>query len=325
MKLAILDDYQRVALELADWSPVISRCSIDVLDHPLAVPDEAAAALQPYEILCTLRERMPIPRSLIERLPQLKYIQVTGKRYDTIDVAAAAERGILVSNTEIRAGGGGGVAELAWGLILATARHIAFEDRMMRQGRWQNSVGTTLKGKTLGIVGFGGIGRAVARIGLAFGMQVSAWSRSLTAEAAAAAGVTCVSLEELLSSSDVVSLHVVLGDSTRGLIGKREIALMKSTVVLVNTSRGPIVDESALLTALREKRIAGAGLDVFDVEPLPAHHPLRALDNAVLTPHLGYYTRELLSMYYQDAVEGIAAYLDGHPIRLVHPQSPRTE
>lgn len=324
MKLAILDDYQRVALELADWSSISNRCAIDVFDRPLEVPDEAATVLQPYDILCTLRERMPMPRSLIERLPRLRYLVVTGKRYDTIDVAAAAERGIVVSSTGIRARGGGGVVELVWGLILATVRHIAYEDRMMRQGRWQNTIGTTLKGRTLGIVGLGGIGRSVASIGLAFGMRVVAWGRNLTDEAAASSGVTRVELDELLSTSDVVSLHVVLSDSTRGLIGARELGLMKPAAVLINTSRGPIVNESALLGALQEKRIAGAGLDVYDIEPLPTDHPLRRLDNAVLTPHLGYYTRELLGMYYQDAAAAITAYLDGYPINLVHAQGPQT-
>ena len=188
MRVAVLDDYNRVALTLADWSAVLATCSVDVFDRPLAVPDEAAAALQDFDILCTLRERMPIPRSLIERLPRLKYIVVTGKRYDTIDVAAAAERGIPVSNTAIRQAGGGGVAELVWGLILATARHIPFEDRMMRQGRWQSRIGTTLKGKTLGLIGLGGIGKSVAGVGRAFGMNVVAWSRNLTAEAAEASG-----------------------------------------------------------------------------------------------------------------------------------------
>lgn len=264
---------------------------------------------------------MAIPRSLIERLPRLKLIAVTGKRYDTVDVAAATERGVAVTNTQIRQqGGGGGVAELVWGMILAAARHIAYEDRMMRRGGWQHTIGTTLRGKTLGILGLGGIGKSVAGIGQAFGMDVIAWSQNLMHESASTAGVRRVEKDELFRLSDVLTIHVVLSERTRHLVTARELGMMKTTALLINTARGPIIDEAALIAALQQRRIGGAGLDVYDVEPLPHDHPFRRLDNVVLTPHLGYYTREQVGMFYQDAVEVILAFLDGKPIRVVNPK-----
>ena len=259
---------------------------------------------------------MVIPRNLIESLPNLKFIVVTGKRYDAIDVAAAAERGVPVSNTNVR--GGGGVAELVWGLILSCARHIPLEARRMREGGWQNSIGITLRGKTLGVLGLGSVGRQVAAIGQAFGMDVVAWSQNLTGDAAQRAGARLVSKDELFRMSDVLTVHVVLSDRTRGLVGQAELAQMKSTAILVNTARGPIVDEAALIDALFHRRIAMAGLDVFDAEPLPDAHPLRKFDNVVLTPHLGYYTREMVGAYYEDAITTIEAWLDGSPINVIN-------
>jgi phosphoglycerate dehydrogenase-like enzyme len=321
MKIAILDDYLRLSQEVADWTDLRARAEVTVFDRPLGPPEVAAEALAEFEILCTLRERMPFPRDLIERLPRLRYLCVTGKRYDTVDVAAAAERGVLVSNTPVTGAGSGAVVELTWGLILALVRHIAAEDRMMRLGGWQHFAGTTLKGKRLGIVGLGGLGSGVARIGAAFGMEVCAWSPNLTEARAKAAGARLVSKAELFAESDVVTLHLALAPSTHGVVGAAEIGSMKASAVLVNTARAGLLDEEALLAALRAGRIAGAGLDVYSVEPLPEDHPIRSLPNVVITPHLGYFTREMLSSYYRDAVENIAAFLNGRPIRLVGPSA----
>jgi phosphoglycerate dehydrogenase-like enzyme len=321
MKIAILDDYLRLSQEVADWADLRARAEITVFDRPLGPPEVAAEALADFEILCTLRERMPFPRDLIVRLPRLRYVCVTGKRYDTIDVAAAAERGVLVSNTPVTGAGSGAVVELTWGLILALVRHIAAEDRMMRAGGWQHSAGTTLRGKRLGIVGLGGLGGGVARIGAAFGMEVCAWSPNLTEARAEAAGARLVSKAELFAKSDVITLHLALAPSTQGVVGATEIGSMKASGVLVNTARAELLDEEALLAALRARRIAGAGLDVYSVEPLPEDHPIRSLPNVVITPHLGYFTREMLSTYYGDAIENITAFLDGRPIRLVGPSA----
>jgi phosphoglycerate dehydrogenase-like enzyme len=318
MNIAVLDDYLSVSQRFADWSRIHARADVTVFTRPLRVPDEAASTLAKFDILCTLRERMPIPRALIECLPRLKYIVVTGKRYDTVDVAAAAERGILVSNTPVTGSGSGAVVELTWGLILALARHIASEDRLMRSGGWQHQTGITLKGRKLGVVGLGGLGQGVARIGAAFGMEVVAWSPNMTDERAAAAGARHVTKEELFATSDVITLHLALAESTVGVVGAPELARMKPTAYLVNTARGALVDEGALVETLRAGRIAGAGLDVYATEPLPLDHPLRGLSNVVLTPHLGYFTQEMLTTYYSDAIAAIEAYLDGTPIRVVN-------
>lgn len=318
MRVAILDDYLGISQSLADWSPVRQKADIVVFNRPLAVPDEAAEALADFDIICTLRERMPIPRALIEKLPRLKYILVTGKRYDVIDAEAAAERGIPVSNTKVDGRGGGGVAELVWGLILSLARNIPIEDRLMREGGWQHFAGTTLGGKRLGIVGLGGLGRQIARGGAFFGMDTVAWSQNLTPERAAEGGAAYVSKDELFATSDFVTLHVAWSERTTNLVGAPELALMKPTAYLVNTARGPIVNEAALLDALERRAIAGAALDVYWTEPLPPNHRLRALDNVVLTPHLGYFTKEMLAVYYGDAVTAIAAFLAGKPIDIVN-------
>ena len=259
---------------------------------------------------------MEITGSLIEALPNLKYIVVTGRRYDEIDVKTAAAHGIPVSRTDVR--GGGGVAELVWGLILACVRNIAFEDRMMRQGAWQNTIGMTLRGRNLGLLGFGNLGQQVAHIGRAFGMTILAWSPNLTKERASMGGAQFVSREDLFCQSDVLSLHLVLSECTRGLVGERDFGLMKREAYFINTARAGLVREDALIEALNNKTIAGAGLDVFDQEPLARDHPLRSLDNVVLTPHLGYYTREMIATYYEDAITTIEAYLNGRMINVVN-------
>ncbi len=322
-RIAILDDYQRVALAMADWSAVRARAEIEVFDHPLAPGEEAIRILAPFDIVCHVRERMAFPRPLIAVLPQLKFIAITGPNHRTLDLAAATERGIIVSNTTSRGDGAHATPELAIGLMLALTRSIALEDRRMRQGLWQGTLGPVLHGKTLGIVGLGRVGGRVTSLARAFGMTVIAWSPNLTAERSAEAGAARVTKDELFATSDIVSVHLVLGDRSRGSVGARELALMKPGAYLVNTARGPIVDEAALVAALRAKAIAGAALDVYDREPLPADHPLRALDNVVLTPHLGYVSTDTYRVYYGDTVENIIAFLDGRPIRVVNPEALR--
>lgn len=316
-RVAVLDDYARVIPKLADWSPLKGRCEVDFLDRPLPTIDEAARVLAPYHVLCHLRERLAMPRELIERLPNLKMMALTGKAHRTLDHKAAAERGILVCHTEERPDGAHGTPELAIALMLSLARRIPFEERRMRDGHWQSTVGTTLNGKTLGLVGLGRVGRRTAAIASAFGMRLIAWSTNMTAEAAAAAGAQLVTKEQLFRQSDFVSLHLVLGERSRGIVGAAELALMKPTAYLVNTSRGPLIDEAALMTVLKEGRIAGAGIDVYWEEPLSPLHPIRSLDNVVLSPHLGYVVEESMRGYYEDTVANIAAWLDGKPIRVL--------
>ncbi|MTH61537.1 D-2-hydroxyacid dehydrogenase family protein [Paracoccus litorisediminis] len=317
MKIAVLDDYLGLSQQVADWRALANRAEIRVIDRPLPTASAAAEALAEFDIICTLRERTPFPAELIRALPKLRYLCVTGKRYDTVDIAAAAEQQITVSNTPVTGAGSGAVVELTWGLILALARNIAVEDRLMREGGWQHFAGTTLRGKTLGVLGLGALGSGVARIGAAFGMETIAWSPNLTSDRAVAAGVGLVSKTELFEKSDILSLHLALAPSTAGIVGAGDLALMKPSAYLVNTARAGLLDEGALINALRERRIAGAGLDVFSTEPLPADHEIRQLPNVVLTPHLGYFTHEMLASYYRDAIENIGAFLDGRPIRVV--------
>ncbi|HKG86421.1 MAG TPA: D-2-hydroxyacid dehydrogenase family protein [Beijerinckiaceae bacterium] len=313
-RIAILDDYQRVAMTMADWSALPPECDLVVFDRNLETEDEAARALADFDVVCLLRERMPMPRTLIERLPALRLIVVTGAHNRTLDLAAAKERGITVSHTR---GGDSQYAtpELAWGLILSLMRHIPQEHQRMREGGWQETVGTALHGQTLSILGLGRLGSRMASIGRAFGMEVLAWSPNLTAERAEAAGATLVAKNELFARADVLTIHLVLGERSRGLVGAAELQRMKPSAVLINTSRGPIVDEAALIAALEARDIRGAGLDVYDREPLPADHPLRRLDNVVLTPHLGYVTEGTYRMFYADTVEAIAAWRAGTPVR----------
>lgn len=306
-KIAVLDDYQGVALQLADWSAVTARADVDVFRDHLADPDAVAARLRPYEIVCVMRERTPLGAALIERLPNLKLIASTGPRNASIDLKAAAARGVSVVHTGYF---GSPTVELTWALILAAARHLVAEAAAVRNGGWQHSIGDDLSGKTLGIIGLGNIGSQVAKIGVAFGMRVLAWSQNLTAEKAAAAGAAWASKEELLRQADIVSVHLVLSDRTRGMIGAAELASMKRSARLVNTSRGPIVVEAALIAALKAGQIAAAAIDVYDVEPLPAGHPYRNLPNLLATPHIGYVSRGLYERFYRDTVASIIAWLD---------------
>lgn len=306
-KIAVLDDYQGVALKMADWSAVTARAQVDVFSDHLDNADEVAGRLLPYDVVCVMRERTPLRGDMIERLPNLKLIASTGPRNASIDLQAAAARGIAVAHTGYF---GSPTLELTWALILAGARHIVAEAAAVRSGGWQHSIGDDLSGKTLGIIGLGNIGSQVAKIGLAFGMSVLAWSQNLSAEKAGAAGATLVSKEALLRQADIVSVHLVLSERTRGLIGAGELSLMKPSARLVNTSRGPIVVEAALIAALNAGQIAGAAIDVYDVEPLPSAHPYRKLPNLLATPHIGYVSRALYERFYRDTVSNILAWLD---------------
>jgi phosphoglycerate dehydrogenase-like enzyme len=317
VRIAILDDYQGVAQRMADWQSLPADTEVVVFRDHLADLEQVAARLQEFEIVMAMRERTPFPRALLARLPRLRLLVTPGMRNAAIDLHAAAERGVVVCGT---AGLPYPTAELTWGLILALVRRIPAEDRATRAGRWQETLGIGLNGKTLGVLGLGTLGSRVARIGVAFEMTVLAWSQNLTPERARAVGATLVGKDELLARADVVTIHLVLSERTRGLIGVRELGLMKPSAYLVNTSRGPIVDEAALVGALRKGTIAGAGLDVFDDEPLPLDHPLRQLPTTVITPHLGYVTEETYRVFYGQALEDIRAYLAGEPLRVLRPE-----
>jgi phosphoglycerate dehydrogenase-like enzyme len=308
INVAVLDDYQGVAMSIVDWSKVSDRANITVFKDHLADQNAVAERLAPFDVVCIMRERTPMPGSLLKRLPKLKLIASTGPRNASIDLAAAAERGIAVTHTGYTSVP---TIELTWALILASARHISSEAASVRSGAWQHTLGDDLAGKTLGILGLGNVGSGVAKIGLAFGMNVIAWSQNLTSDAATAVGARLVSKEELLRTADVISIHIILSKRTVGLIGAAEFALMKPSARLVNTSRGPLVVEAALLDALGNHRIAGAAIDVYDVEPLPQDHPYRRAENLLATPHIGYVTRGLYECFYRDTVANISAWLDG--------------
>jgi phosphoglycerate dehydrogenase-like enzyme len=312
--IAILDDYQNVALKMADWSKLQAGNRIQVFNKPFANAEAAAQALQGFEVVGIMRERTPFTRALFDKLPALKLLVTTGKRNASVDLAAAKDRGVTVCNT---GGAGRATAELAIGLMIALARHLDVEFQNMRSGGWQTTVGFDLDGKTLGLIGLGTLGSKVARIGKAIGMKTIAWSENLTPERAQEQGAVRVDKDELFRQSDVISINTVLSPRTRGLVGARELGLMKPTALLVNTSRGPIVDEAALLAALREKRIGGYGADVYDAEPLPAAHPLRKEPRAVLTPHIGYVTEETYRDFYAGMVAAIEAWLAGKPINVL--------
>ena len=307
VNIAILDDYQQIALKMADWTRLDGRATITVFNDHLADPDRIVERLLPFDVVCVMRERTPLPRAVIERLPRLRLIASTAFRNASIDIAAAAEREIAVVHTGYDSSP---TVELTWALILASARHIVAENASLRSGGWQRRIGDGLKGKTLGILGLGNIGAEIARVGLAFGMEVIAWSQNLTPERAEAHGVRLASKEGLFQQADILTIHLVLSRRTRGLVGAAELAAMKPSARLVNTSRGPIVQEAALIEALRHRKIAGAAIDVFDVEPLPSDHPYRSLENALATPHIGYVSRELFRTFYGDTVRNIAAWLD---------------
>jgi phosphoglycerate dehydrogenase-like enzyme len=313
-RLAILDDYQKVALQMADWKSLGSAVAVEVFHDTLSDQDTLAERLSDFEIVVAMRERTPFRSDLLERLGNLKLLVTTGMRNASIDLKAAAERGIMVCGTDVVSSS---TVELTWGLILAAARHISREDQVMRTGRWQTTVGDGLEGRVLGLLGLGNLGSRVAVIGKAFQMRVIAWSENLTAERAASLGVERVDKEELFRRADFLSIHVVLSKRSRGLVDAPELAAMKPTAYLINTSRGPIVNEKALIAALESCKIAGAALDVYDQEPLPADHALRRLDNVVLTPHLGYVTVENYRQMYGQAIEDIRAFLGGNPVRII--------
>jgi phosphoglycerate dehydrogenase-like enzyme len=315
-RVALLDDYQDVALSMADWKSLPAGTEVAVFKDHLSDESAVARRLADFDIVMALRERTPFSRTLLERLPKLKLLITAGMRNASIDMKAAAERGVVVCGT---AGLPYPTAELAWGLILSLMRRIPAEDRATREGLWQTGLGLGLNGKTLGVLGLGTLGSRAARVGRAFEMEVLAWSQNLTAERAKEVGAALVTKDELLARSDIVSIHLVLGERTRGLIGARELGLMKPGAYLINTSRGPIVDEAALIRALGDGTIAGAGLDVFEEEPLPLDHPFRRLPNIVITPHLGYVTAETYRIFYGHAVEDVKAFLDGTPVRVLHP------
>jgi phosphoglycerate dehydrogenase-like enzyme len=310
----VLDDFQKVATEVADWSPIADDVEVVLFDTHIADEGALAAALADFDIVVTLRERVPFPGSLITRLPRLKLIVASGMRNSVIDYAAAAGHGVTVCGT---ASSSTPPVELTWALLLGLARGLVEESNALRSGGpWQSTVGSDLHGRRLGVLGLGRIGSRVAQVGLAFGMHVSAWSQNLTAERTDEIGVELApSLEDLLTGSDFVSIHLALSDRTRGLLGPAEVALLRPTTYLINTSRAAIVDQEALLGALHEGRIAGAGVDVFDIEPLPADHPMRTAPRLLATPHLGYVSQANYATYYGQAVENIRAFLAGAPVR----------
>ena len=318
VRAAILDDYQNVALKLADWSPVAKDLDIKVFDKPFASEAEAIKALQGFAVVVGMRERTPFPRKVIEALPDLKLLITTGAKNNSFDIKAAAERGVTVCGT---GGAGSPTTGIAFGLMLELTRRIGFENARLKAGApWQVTIGQDLEGLTLGVLGLGKLGQRVTNVAKAFGMKVIAWSQNLTAEKAKEAGAEYVSKEDLFAKADIVTIHLVLSDRSRGLVGAKELGLMKKSAYLINTSRGPIVDEKALIAALNSKSIAGAGLDVFDVEPLPTNHPFRKMDNVVLTPHLGYVSEKNYRTFYQGVVEDIRAWLDGKPVRVIEPK-----
>ena len=307
MNIAILDDYQNVGLTMTDWSALSGRAEIAVFNDHVADPSALVERLLPFDVVCVMRERTPLPREVLERLPRLKLIASTGSRNASIDMGAAKELGITVTATGYSSSP---TIELTWALLLASVRGIVQENNSIRDGGWQKSVGQDLSGKILGVVGLGNVGGQVARIGLAFGMKIIAWSQNMTPEIAEAAGARLVSKDELFRQADIVTIHLILSRRTKGIVGTAELGLMKPTSRLINTSRGPIVDEASLIKALGSHAIAGAAIDVFDQEPLPSEHPFRSMDNVLTTPHVGYVTEGLYRMFYADTVANISAWLN---------------
>ena len=315
VRAAILDDYQNVAMSFADWSPIAKYVEIKVFNKPFGSQDEAIKALQGFAVVVGMRERTPFPRKVVEALPDLKLLITTGARNNSFDVKACAQRGVTVCGTGAV---GSPTTGIAFGLMLELTRRIGFENARLKTGApWQTTIGRDLEGLTLGILGLGKLGQRSAAVGKAFGMKTIAWSQNLTEEKAKAAGADYVSKDDLFRNADFVTIHLVLSDRSRGLVGAKELGLMKKSAYLINTSRGPIVDEKALIAVLNSKSIAGAGLDVFDVEPLPLDHPFRKMDNVVITPHLGYVSEQNYRKYFPDIVEDIRAWLDGKPVRVI--------
>jgi len=315
-RVAVLDDYQGVALKMADWSSLGESVEVTVFRDHVTDPDALVRRLQPFDIITAMRERTPFPRTILEQLPKLRLLVTSGPVNAAIDIDAARKLGIVVSGTVGR-NGIPGTVELAWGLILASARSLVREDALVRAGGWQRGIGTVLSGCTLGIVGLGNLGSRMIPVARAFGMEVTAWSRNLSNERAAALNVTALDHDQFFSTADVVTVHLKFSPRSTGYIGRNELSLMKPTAFLVNTSRGPLVDEAALIEAIESGSIAGAGLDVYDVEPLPAEHRLRSLPNVVLSPHMGYVTQQTYRDYFGGYVESIGSYLQGSPIRVL--------
>ena len=316
-RCAVLDDYQNVALKFADWGKIASDVDVTVFNKPLGGPDAVAAALKDFEIVCMMRERTPFRRNTIEALPKLKLLITTGARNASIDLAAAAERGVTVCGTGAF---GNPTTGITFGLILELTRRIGFEHARLKAGEpWQVTLGPDIEGMTLGILGLGRLGQRVAKVAKAFGMKVIAWSQNLTPEKCQEVGVDYAAKDDFFRTADIVTIHLQLSDRSRGLVTAKELGLMKPTAYLVNTSRGPIVDEKALIAALSDHRIAGAGLDVFDVEPLPLDHPFRRMDNVVITPHLGYVSLQNYRHYFPDIVDDIRAFIEGKPVRVIKP------
>jgi phosphoglycerate dehydrogenase-like enzyme len=313
--VTVLDDYQEVSLESTDWSGVAAHFAVDVVSEHIADPDELVQRLERSDVVIAMRERTAFPASVLGRLPRLRLLVTTGMGNAAIDLDAARELGILVCGT---GGAGNGVPELTLGMMIALTRHFVEEDRAVREGGWQHTIGPGLAGRTLGVVGLGRLGVPVARLAQAFQMEVVAWSPHLTAERSAGHGVRAVSRHELFSSADVVTIHMPLVSETRGLIGADDLGRMSPRSYLINTSRGPIVDEAALISALESGAIAGAALDVYDTEPLPLDHPLRSMPNTLLLPHIGYVTREAYEVFYRDAAEDIVAFVEGAPVRVLN-------
>ena len=315
VRAAILDDYQNVAMAFADWSPIAKDVEIKVFNKPFGSQDEAIKALQGFAVVVGMRERTPFPRKVVEALPDLKLLITTGARNNSFDIKACAERGVTVCGT---GAAGSPTTGIAFGLMLELTRRIGFENARLKAGApWQTTIGRDLEGLTLGILGLGKLGQRSAAVGKAFGMKTITWSQNLTEEKAKAAGADYVSKDDLFRNADFVTIHLVLSDRSRGLVGAKELGLMKKSAYLINTSRGPIVDEKALIAVLQSKSIAGAGLDVFDIEPLPLDHPFRKMDNIVITPHLGYVSEQNYRKYFPDIVEDIRAWLDGKPVRVI--------
>ena len=317
MDVAILDDYQAVAQQMADWSQLPPGINVQFFHDHIADEDALVDRLKNFQVVMGMRERTPFPRSVLDRLPELRLLVTAGMGNAVLDIPAATELGIVVTGT---GGVGEGPTELTWGLILALARRIPQEDRLTREGNWGTTVGIGLKDKTLGVLGLGHIGSLVGKVGAALGMNIIAWSQNLTPERAAECGATLVAKDALFKESDVLSVHVQLSNRTRGLVGAKELSLMKPTSYLINISRGPIVDELSLIQALTSGSIAGAGLDTFDIEPLPTNHPLLGLSNTVITPHLGYVTEDGYRVRYTQVVEDIRAFISGESIRVLNPQ-----
>src|SRR6201992_3780714 len=315
LRCAILDDYFNIALEVADWSAIADRVDVTVFERPFTSPEAVVSALKDFEIVCAMRERTAFPRAVLEALPKLKLLITSGMRNASFDMEAAKERGVTVCGTQWSQDP---TAPLTMGLILELTRGIGRENARMHAGEpWQKFCGIEIEGKTLGIIGLGKLGSKIASLGKAFGMNVIAWSPNLTPERCKEVGVGYATKEQLFSTADVITIHVVLSQRSRGLVGREDLARMKPSAYLVNTSRGPIVDEAALLDILQQRKIAGAGIDVFSVEPLPVDHPFRKLDNMVVTPHLGYVSRDAFQAHYSQMVENIEAWLKGEPTRKI--------